>query len=136
MIRNKPILCSPVATVASARYTVPIVVLSLIASGCTSYKRIGLQSPTPAAAFSHVKPGDTVRVTLRDRTRQTFTIASVSDVDLTSADGRLFVATDIVGLERRHYDVKKNVGLIIIGVAVTFFIGFVQAYGQVLGGWS
>ena len=121
----------------SARWIVPIVVLSLITSGCTSFNRIGLQSPTPAAALSHVKPGDTVRVTLRDQTRHTFTIESVSDVGITSnTDGRLFLATDIVGLEQRHYDVKKNVGLALIVVGVTFLIGLARAYAEVVGGWS
>lgn len=120
-----------------ARWIVPIVVVSLITSGCTSFKRIGLQSPAPAEAFSHVKPGDTVRVALRDRTRHTFRVESVSDAGITSAtDGRLFPATEIVGLERRHYDVTKNVGLVLLGVGVTFLVGLAKAYGELLGGWS
>ena len=121
---------------APARWTVPIVVLSLIASGCTSFTRIGPQSPTAAAAFSNLKPGDTVRVVLRDRTRHTFTIAAVSDVGITASDGRQFPASDIIALERRRYDVKKNIGLVLIGVAVIFIIGIAHAYGELLGGWS
>ena len=121
---------------APARWIVPIVVLSLIASGCTSFTRIGLQSPTAAAALSNLKPGDTVRVVLRDRTRHTFEIAAVSDVGITSSDGQQFPATDIIALERRHHDVKKDVGLVLIGVAVIFIIGIAHAYGELLGGWS
>jgi hypothetical protein len=111
--------------------------VSLITSGWTSYKRIGLQSPAPAAAFSHVTPGDTVRVTMRDRTRYTFVVEFVSDDGLTSkVDGRLFPASDIVGVEQRHYSVAKNIGLALAGLAVVFLVGIAVAYGQVLGGWS
>lgn len=123
------------AVLAQARWIVPIVALSLITSGCTSFTRIEPQSPTAAAAVSNLKPGDTVRVVLRNRTRHTFTVAAISDVAITSSDGQ-FPATDIVALERRDYDVKKNVGLVLIGVAVIFIIGIAHAYGELLGGWS
>jgi hypothetical protein len=122
--------------IRSARWVVPIVVLSLVTSGCTSFARIGVQGSPPAPAFSNLKPGDTVRVTMRDRTRHTVTIYTVSDVVITSTDGRRFFATDIAGLERRHYDVKKNAGLVLAGVAITFLIGLAHAYGELLGGWS
>ena len=121
---------------AQARWIVPIVTLSLITSGCSSFTRIAPQSPTAAAAISNLKPGDTVRVVLRDRTRHIVTIAAVSDVGITSSDGRQFPANDIVALERRHYDVKKNVGLVLVGVVVVFVIGLAHAYGELLGGWS
>jgi hypothetical protein len=120
------------------RSVVLVLVVSLASSGCTSYKRImPQQSPTPTPGLSNVKRGDTVRVSLRDGTRHVFTVESVSDVGITSrADGHLFLASEIVGIERRHYSAPKNIGLVLLGVTVTFLVALAAAYAQVVGGWS
>lgn len=97
---------------------------ALVLGGCTRLQEVPLAPPPLQEA---VKPGEKVRVTLRDGTIRELEVTAVEPEAIVAGEQRI-AAAEIVKLEREEVDVGKTafasigglalVGLVILGVAL------------------
>ena|SRR5436190_16028013 len=79
----------------------------LIMTGCSSMYRVPLKSGMPALSVRQIRPGDTVRVTLRDGTRYEFEVRTFGPDAIVDTDGRTFPLKDVQMLEQRRLSNNK-----------------------------
>lgn len=101
-----------------------VLAMALVLGGCTRMQEVPL-APTPLQEA--VKPGEKVRVTLRDGTVRELEVTAVEPEAIVAGEERV-AAAEIVKLERREVDVGKTaaatvgglalVGLVILGIAL------------------
>jgi hypothetical protein len=89
-----------------------------LATGCTTLK--SLEPVESQAVLSHIKPGDTLRLTTRDGKVREFILKEATDRELVGESERVNLS-DITDLERREFSTGKTVGLV-VGTIVTIAI--------------
>jgi hypothetical protein len=80
------------------------------------------------------RPGDDVRVTLKDGRRVRFKVHSVDDKGIVAGNRARYEATDIVLIERRTFSTTKTVFLVGAGIALAVCIAYAAATASLLTG--
>jgi hypothetical protein len=115
-----------------------VALLSLAAfltTGCTSLQPVALSSSGTSIARPDVKSGESVVVTKKDGTRQTFTVLKVEDDALVGHNTRVAYA-DISSLEVKRADASGSKTALIVGAVVLGVAGIAAAAGGGGGGHS
>jgi len=105
--------------------TVAVVLVASMVSGCTGYKavNIGAVPPTRPAVAQNVKIGQSLRVDLRDGSRQQIKVAAINHDALVGENGQRIAYGDIVAVERHGVRVGRTVlvGLGVYALLYAFF---------------
>lgn len=95
--------------------------LALLLGGCTRMREMPL---TPSAAdVDGVKPGDSVRLTLRDGSVHEFEVRAV-EPDAIAGDGARIAKAEIVKLERKEIDVGATAAVGVAGTGLLILLLF------------
>ena len=114
----------------SRRLTAAILVVAWTSAGCTSLKTIDPASPGQPA-FGPVQAGDIVVVQTRDGERARVVVQRIDGETLVAADGRRYVRSDLVSVQRKTLSGPKTAGLI-AGIAGGVFVVVMIAVGRYL----
>jgi uncharacterized lipoprotein YajG len=114
----------------SRRLIAAVLVGALTFAGCTSMKTIRLASPG-GPPFGPVQAGDTVVVQTRDGERARFVVQQIDGETLIAADGRRYVRSDLLHVQRKALSGPKTAGLI-AGIAGGGFVLVAIAVGRYL----
>jgi hypothetical protein len=101
----------------SRRLIAAVLVGVLTFPGCTSMKTIRPASPGEPP-FGPVQTGDTVAVQTRDGVFARFVVRQIDGETLIAADGRRYVRSDLLRVQRKTFSGLKTAGLIAGGVFV------------------
>jgi hypothetical protein len=110
-------------------------VFTFLASGCTSLQPVALNSAGASIARPDVKSGESVVVTKKDGTKQTFTVLKVEDDALVGHNTRVAYA-DMSSLEVKRADGSTGKTALIVGAVVLGVAGIAAASGGGGGGHS
>ena len=97
--------------VAYRRLIVAVLVGALTSAGCSSTKTIRPASPGEPS-FGPVQTGDTVVVQTRDGLSTRFVVQRIDGETLVAADGRRYVRSDLLHVQRRTFSGLKTAVLI------------------------
>ena len=106
-----------------------LTVAAFLATGCTSLQPVALNSSATSVARPDVKPGESVVVTKKDGTKQTFTVLEVKDDALVGHNTRV-PYTDMSSLEVKRADGSSNKTALIVGAVVLGVAGIAAASGD------
>jgi hypothetical protein len=101
-------------------------IASFLATGCTSLQPVALNSSGTAAARPDVKSGESVVVTKKDGTKQTFTVLKVEDDALVGHNTRV-AYSDMSALEVKRSDGTTTKTALIVGAVVLGIAGIAAA---------
>ncbi len=95
---------------------------ALVGSGCTSMHQVPVVAPGPSLTTPMVKPGDDVRVTMRDGRTARFTVGQVDVSAITARGGERYATDEIATVERRTFSAAKTTVLVagVLGGALWF----------------
>ena len=110
-------------------------VLAFLSTGCTSLQPVALNPSGTTIARPDVKSGESVVVTKKDGTKQTFTVLQVEDNALVGHNTRV-PYTDMSSLEVKRADGSSNKTALIVGAVVLGVAGIAAASGGGGGGHS
>lgn len=110
-------------------------VFAFLSTGCTSLQPVTLNPSGTTIARPDVKPGESVVVTKKDGTKQTFTVLEVEDDALVGHNTRV-PYTDMSALEVKRADGNTNKTALIVGAVVLGVAGIAAASGGGGGGHS
>ncbi len=102
-----------------------LTVFALAGSGCTSLHPIALVTTGAPVATVGIKPGDDVRVTMRDGRKARFTVESVEPSTVIARGGTRYAMDEMTTLERRSFSGAKTAGYI-AGVGAAAFLILVE----------
>jgi|KBSMisStaDraftv2_1062788.scaffolds.fasta_scaffold151532_2 hypothetical protein len=108
-------------------------VFAFLSTGCTSLQPVALNPSGTTVARPDVKSGESVVVTRKDGTRQTFTVLKVEDDALVGHNTRV-PYTDMSSLEVKRADGSKGKTALIVGAVVLGVAGIAAASGGGGGG--
>ena len=113
-----------------------LTVFALAGSGCTSLHPIPLVTTGAPAATVGIKPGDDVRVTMRDGRKAQFTVESVEASTVIARGGTRYAIDEMTTLERRSFSGAKTAGLIALvgGAAFLVLLEIAAAEGALVSG--
>jgi uncharacterized lipoprotein YajG len=112
----------------SRRLIAAVLVGALTFAGCTSMKTIRPASPGQPP-FGPVQTGDTVVVQTRDGERARFVVQQIDGETLIAPNGRRYVRSDLLRVERKAFSGRKTAGLI-AGIAGGVFVLVAIAVGR------
>lgn len=98
-----------------------LMAVSLAMAGCTSLHRIPVAPPAQAPIADAVKPGDDIRITLRDGIRAEFIVGAVRPDAIIARNGAAYDVANIVTLERRQFSGRKTL-LLLVSIPVGAFL--------------
>lgn len=98
-----------------ARLACVLIAASVAVAGCTSMHRVPIVAAAEVPAPPPAKPGDNVRVTLRDGTMAEFIVGKVTTDAIVARNGDRYGIADIAILERRQFSGRRTI-LLILGV--------------------
>jgi hypothetical protein len=104
----------------SRRLVAALLVGAMTLTGCTSMKTIRPATPGELP-FGPVQTGDTVVVHTRGGEQASFVVQRIDAETLVAEDGRRYVRSDILRLERKAFSGPKTTGLI-AGIAGGVFV--------------
>jgi len=110
-------------------------VFAFLSTGCTSLQPVALNQSATSVARPDVKSGESVVVTKKDGTKQTFTVLKVEDDALVGHNTRVAYA-DMSSLEVKRADGSTGKTALIIGAVVLGVAGIAAASGGGGGGHS
>ena len=108
-----------------------VLVSALTSAGCTSMRTIGPARPGEPA-FGPVQAGDTVTVLTRSGEHASFVVKGIDGETLIAPNGRRYVRSDLVRVERKTLDRAKTAGLI-AAIAGGVFVVVAITVGAWLG---
>jgi hypothetical protein len=97
---------------------------ALVGSGCTSMHQVPVVAPGPSQTTSMVKPGDNVRVTMRDGRTAQFTVGQVEASAITARGGERYATDQIATVERRTFSATKTTVLIAGALGGVFLLAY------------
>ena len=102
---------------------------ALVGSGCTSMHQVPVVAPGLSLTTPMVKPGDNVRVTMRDGRRAQFTVGQVEASAITARGGERYATDQIATVERRTVSAVKTTVLIggVLGGVLLFMYMYALA---------
>jgi hypothetical protein len=106
---------------------------AFLATGCTTLQPVALGQAGTTASRPDVKSGESVVVTRKDGTKQTFTVLKVEDDALVGHNTRV-AYTDISSLEVKRADGHGSKTALIVGAVVLGVAGIAAAAGGGGGG--
>ena len=106
---------------------------AVMTPGCTSMRPTPVVAATSQPSPSRVRPGDEVRLTMRDGRRAQFRVQTVDTASITALDGARYDLGDVLRVERREFSWVKTT-VLLVGIGCFLFIT-VAAAGS-LGGLS
>lgn len=112
----------------SRRLIAAVLVGTLTFAGCTSMKTIRPASPGEPP-FGSVQTGDTVVVQTRDGAHARFVVQQIDGETLIAPNGRRYVRSDLLRVERKAFSGRKTAGLI-AGIAGGVFVLVAIAVGR------
>jgi hypothetical protein len=115
----------------SRRLIAAVLAAAVTFAGCTSMKTIQPALPGEPP-FGPVKSGDTVVVHTRDGERARLEVQQIDGETLIAADGRRYLRSDLLLVQRKAVDRWKTTELI-VGIAAGALIVFVSAVASWLG---
>jgi hypothetical protein len=98
------------------RFVTPVLICSLLLSGCTSMKRIQPATAPGQPTYGPLQPGDTVVVQTADGEQEPFVVDRIDGDTIVARGGARFTRQDIVRLERRVVSGPKT-AILIGGIA-------------------
>jgi len=110
-------------------------VFAFLSTGCASLQPVALNQSGTSVARPDVKSGESVVVTKKDGTKQTFTVLKVEDDALVGHNTRVAYA-DMSSLEVKRADGSTGKTALIIGAVVLGVAGIAAASGGGGGGHS
>ncbi len=116
---------------AAALFTIA----AFLTTGCTSLQTVPLAQGAQGVARPDVKSGESVVVTKKDGSKQTFTVLKVEDDALVGHNTRVAYA-DMSSLEVKRADGNANKTALIVGAVVLGAVGIAAAAGGGGGGHS
>ncbi len=93
-----------------------LVVTVATAPGCRSMHTVRPDTTAQQPSQWSVKPGDDIRVTLKDGRSLRLTVASVDSDAIVAREGARVAFTEIQTLERRQFSAPRTAGLVVGGV--------------------
>ena len=103
-----------------------LTVLALVGGGCTSMRTVRVPTAGVSPTKTSVKPGDVVRVTMRDGRRAQFTVSQVEPSAITATGGDSYAKSEIVKLERQSViAIKTSAGVVGFGAMLLLFAAMV-----------
>jgi hypothetical protein len=108
-------------------------VFAFLATGCTSLQPVALTPSGTSVTRPDVKSGESVVVTKKDGTQQTFTVLKVEDDALVGHNLRVLY-TDMSSLEVKRTDGSTGKTALIVGAVVLGVAGIAAASGGGSGG--
>ena len=108
-------------------------VFAFLSTGCTSLQPVALTPSGTSVARPDVKSGESVVVTKKDGTKQTFTVLKVEDDALVGHNTRV-PYTDMSSLEVKRADGSTGKTALIVGAVVLGVAGIAAAAGGGGGG--
>lgn len=112
---------------ASGRLVASVLAGALTFAGCTSMKTIRPALPGEPP-FGPVQTGDTVVVQTRAGERTSFIVQRIDGETVIASDGRRYVRSDLVRVQRKAFSGPKTTGLI-AGIAGGVFVAVAIAVG-------
>jgi uncharacterized protein YcfL len=105
-----------------------LTVAAFLTTGCTSMQAVPLTAGAQGVARPDVKSGESVVVTKKDGTKQSFTVLKVEDDALVGHNTRV-PYTDMSSLEVKRADGHGNKTALIVGAVVLGVAGIAAASG-------
>lgn len=113
-----------------------LVVTVATAPGCRSMHTVKPDITAQQPDQWNVKPGDDIRVTLKDGRTLRLTVASVESDAIVAQEGTRVAFTEIQTLERRQFSAPRTVGLVAGGVLAALVALAVAMVAALSSGWS
>lgn len=115
----------------SRRFIAAVLAAALTLAGCTSMKTIKPALPGEPP-FGPVQRGDTVVVQTRDGHSTRLVVQQIDGETLVVADGRRFLRSDLLLVQRKALDKWKTTELL-VGIAAGALVVFASAMASWLG---
>jgi len=122
-------------TNACKRVVALLTLATFLTTGCTTLQPVALNQSGTSIARPDVKSGESVVVTKKDGSKQSFTVLKVEDDALVGHDTRVPYA-DISSLEVKRADGSTGKTALIVGAVVLGVAGIAAASGGGGGGHS
>ena len=107
------------------------------ATGCTTMRPVAAVNIDPAAApLWGVKPGDRVRLTLRDGRRVSFEVYSLDAGGIVAIDRTRYETQEILAVERRSFSGAKTTLLVAGGFGAFLLLLYAAAVASLGGNFS
>jgi hypothetical protein len=115
-----------------------LLIPAVVACGCTTMRVV--QRPvapgnidSAASGMASVRPGDEVRVTLRDGRQVRFEVLAVDSTGIVALDRSRYATPDILRVERRSFSGAKTAILLAAGVATFVLVLYAVAVASLAG---
>ena len=92
--------------------TSTVILIAILASGCTTWRT--METPDPREAVARIGVNDTVKIVTRDGSRYKFRVASVKKDALIGTDNERIPIDDIHIIKVKHFD-AAGTGLLVLG---------------------
>src|SRR4051812_19492579 len=116
----------PINTNASKRAAALLTLAAFLSTGCTTLQPVALTPSGNSVARPDVKAGESVVVTKKDGSKQSFSVLKVEDDALVGRNTRIAYA-DIGSLEVKRADGSKGKTALIVGAVVLGIAGIAAA---------
>jgi hypothetical protein len=113
-----------------------LVVAVATAPGCRSMHTVKPDITAQQPGRWSVKPGDDIRVTLKDGRTLRLTVASVEGDAIVAQEGTRVPFTEIQTLERRQFSAPRTVGLVAGGVLAALLALAVAVVAAMDSAWT
>jgi hypothetical protein len=103
-------------------------------NACTSMHPVPMVTPGSAQSTATVKPGDKVRLTMRDGRSVTFVVQEVDNTAIVAQGSTRYPLDDITTLERKGFSGPKTAALVAGAAAVALLFAWAAAVASLAEG--